>query len=238
MPTSSSNVRLRSRGPGRSAAVLALGATLALTIAGCSSSSTGQSGAPVVINGTTTSAGGIRGDELSQPVVLDAAAKNAVFQSTAGGTTTLGALQKGGLMLLYFGYTHCPDVCPTTMADIGLALKKVPAQTQARTQVVFVTSDPARDTTSVEKQWLANFDSGLTRPFVGLTASLSEIDAVAKSVGVPLSPPVKEPDGSITVEHGAQTLAFTADKAHVVWLAGTSQGDYAHDIAALDPGPS
>ena len=66
-------------------------------------------------------------------------------------------------MLVYFGYTHCPDVCPTTMADLGTALRQLPAQIQQATQVVFVTSDPARDTAPVLRAWLANFDAGLAR---------------------------------------------------------------------------
>lgn len=105
---------------------------------------------------------------------------------------------------------------------------------QVHTQVVFVTSDPERDTPPVMKAWLANFDTGLAiTPFVGLTASLAQIDAVATSVGVPLSPPTQEADGTISVQHGAQTLAFVDGQARVLWLAGTAVGDYVHDIAAL-----
>ncbi|MBN9619598.1 MAG: SCO family protein, partial [Actinobacteria bacterium] len=97
----------------------------------------------------------------------------------------------------------------------------------------FVTSDPVRDTPPVMKAWLDNFDSGLPLPFVGLTASLSQIDRIATSVGVPLSPPVTNPNGSITVEHGAQSMAFRDGKANLLWLAGTSVSDYSHDIDRL-----
>jgi protein SCO1/2 len=136
-------------------------------------------------------------------------------------------------MLVYFGYTHCPDVCPATMANLGVALRQSPTIVQARTQVVFVTSDPARDTTPVMKAWLSHFDPGLPNHFVGLTASLKQIDTIARSVGVPLSPPVKERNGSISVQHGAQTLAFVDGRARVLWTAGTSPADYEHDIAKL-----
>lgn len=121
------------------------------------------------------------------------------------------------------------------MADLGQALRGEPALIQARTQVVFVTSDPVRDTPDVMKTWLANFDPGVLLKFVGLTATPKQIDSVATSVGVPLEPPVKEPNGTYSVEHGAQTLAFVNDKASVLWLAGTSVADYAHDIDALAP---
>ena len=210
--------------------MLALAAA-ALTLAGCSSGS-GGSDSPAVVQSSASGAG-LRGAQLPTPVTLDAAASAAVFRSSDGGTTTLGALQRGKLMLLYFGYTNCPDVCPTTMADLGTALRGMSSLVQAHTQVVFVTSDPARDTTARMKTWLANFDGGLVLPFVGLTASLEQIDSVADSVGVPLSPPVVEKNGSVSVEHGAQTLAFVDGKAPIMWLAGTTSDDYAHDITQL-----
>lgn len=209
------------RARARLAGVLALFLALTGCTAGHRPSSTGPSST------------GYRGDQLSRPVVLTTTDRAAAFSSTAGGIVTLKSLQTGRLMLLFFGYTHCPDVCPTTMADLGQALRQLPTQVQSHVQVVFVTSDPARDTPPVMKAWLNNFDPQLPRPFIGLTASLKEIDAVATSVGVPLSPPVTQPDGTISVEHGAQTLAFVNGKASVVWLAGTTVPDYAHDISAL-----
>jgi protein SCO1/2 len=224
------NFRRPGRVRPRAAAFAAVFAAVSLLLTSCSSSGGGAS--PVKVNAPSSSSG-YRGDQLDQPITLDTAARDAVFHSSAGGTTTLGKLQQGRLLVLYFGYTHCPDVCPTTMADLGLALRQLPSLTQAHTQVVFVTSDPARDTTAVLKTWLANFDSGLLLPFVGLTASIKQIDSVAKSVGVPLSPPVVEKNGSVSVEHGAQTLAFVDGKASVLWLAGTTSADYAHDIGRL-----
>jgi protein SCO1/2 len=211
------------------AAVLALGGLLTA----CTSS---NGDGPPVQTPSSAPATGIRGAKPPHPIVLKPAFQDAVFRSSLGGTTTLAKLQKGHLMLLYFGYTSCPDVCPTTMSDLHLALQQLPALTQAHTQVVFVTSDPAYDTTARMKTWLSHFDGGGAQlPFVGLTASLKQIDSVAKSVGVPLSPPVVEKDGSISVEHGAQTLAFVGGKASVLWLAGTTPADYAHDIGLLIP---
>jgi protein SCO1/2 len=203
----------------------------ALLTAACTSS--GRRDGPVVLDSTPASTTGFDGDVLAEPITLTAADSSVSFRSTAGTQTTLARAGQGKLMLLYFGYTHCPDVCPTTMADLGEAIKQLPSQEQFHTQVVFVTSDPARDTPPVLKSWLSNFDTGLPVRFLGLTASISQIDQVAKSLGVPLSPPVKNPDGSITVEHGAQTLAFLHDKASLLWLAGTTSTQYAHDIAAL-----
>lgn len=209
----------------RAGALLAAAAVTAGLVSGCGGPSAGAS--------HPSTASTYQGDQLGTPVVLSRPARTDSFTSSDGGPTTLAHLQQGRLMLLYFGYTNCPDVCPTTMADLGLALHRLPVQVQTHTQVVFVTSDPARDTPAVMKTWLANFDAGLPRPFVGLTASIAQIDAVAKSVGVPLSAPVTQPNGTITVQHGAQTLAFVGGRAEVLWLAGTSVADYAHDIARL-----
>lgn len=100
-------------------------------------------------------------------------------------------------------------------------------------QVVFVTSDPDRDTVPVLSSWLAHFDYGLPHPFIGLTGPIGQIDSVATSMGVPLSPPVIAPNGSVTVNHGAQTLTFIDGTAKLVWLADTPPDDYLHDLQKL-----
>ena len=218
----------------RRAGAVLIAALAALVLAACSSGGTpAPSGSGIVQIGSSASSTGFAGTVLQDPVTLSAASSSASFTSDEGGSTTLAALQKKGLMLVYFGYTHCPDVCPTTMADLGQALQNSPAPVQARTQVVFVTSDPDRDTPAVMKKWLGNFDAGLSSPFVGLTSSIKQIDTVAESVGIPLEAPVVEKDGSVTVQHGAQVLAFMNGKASVVWLAGTTSDAYTRDITKL-----
>ncbi len=214
----------RARRPARRLALAAAAGLILLTSA-CG----GSSGPLAVVSGP--SAGPYRGDALDPQVSLAGAATTR-FTATDGSTTTLADLQQGHLMLLYFGYTHCPDVCPTTMADVAEGLRKSSAQVRANTRVVFVTTDPERDTPQVLKQWLASFDDGLPA-FVGLTAPLTDIDAAAKAIGVPLEAPVKQTDGTITVSHGAETFAFTGGKARVVWLGGTTASDYAHDLGLL-----
>lgn len=205
-------------------------AAVTLGLAACSS---GAGSSPVQVVTPSAASTGLRGAPVSPPTTLSPAERGEVFRSSAGGTTTLATLQRGRLMLLYFGYTNCPDICPTTMADLGQALHQLPPQAQAHTQVVFVTSDPARDTPAVLKRWLANFDTGLPLPFVGLSAATAQIDALAKSVGVPLSAPVVDSDGTVSVAHGTQTLAFLDGRAPLTWLYGTKVGDYAHDIGQL-----
>jgi protein SCO1/2 len=198
--------------------LLALAAVIALVVTACGGSS-------------KSSSSSMRGDVLDPPIALPASA--GPFTSTAGGSTTLGQLQTGKLLLVFFGYTHCPDVCPTTMADVGQALRESNPDVRSATAVAFVTSDPLRDTPSVMHQWLSNFDTGLPNKFVGLTATNALIDSTAKKVGVPLEPPVKQKNGTWTVDHGAQLLAFQNGQAHVLWLSGTTVADYKHDLTQL-----
>ena len=136
---------------------------------------------------------------------------------------------KGRLAYLFFGYSNCPDVCPTTMADIAAALGKVPATDRAKTTVVFITTDPRRDTGPVLRAWLDRFDPS----FVGLTGTDAQLAAAQQAAGVPLAEPEGTGEG-YTVTHSAEVLAFSPDdRAHAVYLDGTSVSDYAHDLPLL-----
>jgi protein SCO1/2 len=172
---------------------------------------------------------GFTGDILPTPEILP----TVPFTSDTGAATALPQLQQGHLLLVYFGYTHCPDVCPATMAGLAVALRALPAAQARKVQIAFVTSDPVRDTPRVMHAWLSNFPTGKAPAIIGLTSTLPTIDAAAKSIGVPLEPPVKQPDGTYAVTHGAQILAFAHGKADHLWLAGTAPRDFGHDISLL-----
>jgi protein SCO1/2 len=133
--------------------------------------------------------------------------------------------------LLFFGYTHCPDVCPTTMSDLALAKSKLPKADQSALRVVYVSTDPDRDTPARLTEWLGAMD----KSFIGLTGKFATIQAAARSVGVGIDPPVKEKDGSITVTHGAEVLAFFPkdNKAHVLYMSGTTAEQYAADLPKI-----
>ena len=83
-------------------------------------------------------------------------------------------------MLVYFGYTFCPDVCPTTLTAVADAMDKLGPAGAARIQPVFITVDPKRDTPSVVKQYAAAFGPGV----IGLTGTADEIAKVAKEYRV------------------------------------------------------
>ena len=133
-------------------------------------------------------------------------------------------------MYLYFGYTHCPDACPTTMSDLAAALRREPPAVRERVEVVFVTVDPRRDTGPVLRTWLDHFDSS----FVGLRGSPRRIAAAELAAGVPLAPPEKVKGSHYSVAHSTLLLPYSPDGiAHVVYTEGFRTGDYAHDMPLL-----
>lgn len=127
---------------------------------------------------------------------------------------------KGKAVLLYFGYTHCPDVCPLTMSNIAVARSKLSAEQKKDLRVVFVTSDPKRDTPEELRSWLRGQDPS----FVGLTGDFDTIQAGARTVGVSIDPAYKKKNGDVVSSHGAQLLAFSPkdDKAHVLYTEGNT----------------
>jgi protein SCO1 len=140
---------------------------------------------------------------------------------------------RGKVTLLYFGYTHCPDVCPLTMSMLAEAVKALPAATAHKIQVVFVTTDPRRDTPARLREWLANFD----RSFVGLTGTRAAIANAQRQAGAP--PSVTEPlsNGGYGVDHGAFVYAYSPDDlAHIVYFQGVQPAGLAADLRRLTAG--
>ena len=95
-----------------------------------------------------------------------------------GGTTRLSGL-RGKLVLMTFGFTHCPNICPTTLANLAVICHGLPARDQDRVRVLFITVDPARDTPKALKEYVGFYARG----FTGLTGGADEIAKVAKDYG-------------------------------------------------------
>lgn len=134
--------------------------------------------------------------------------------------------------LLFFGYTHCPDVCPLHMANIAAVLRQMPAEDRSRIVTVFVTTDPERDTPERLRAWLGNFDPS----FVGLTGSHAELAAVQQMVGLPEATREYLNADSVNyfVGHGAQVFAFARDGyAYTIYPFGIRQEDWANDLPRL-----
>jgi protein SCO1/2 len=206
-------------------------ATLAAATACAASSSSapsgaaaGQDGAPVIVDSSPSSLfdGIVLGTPLAKPAVTLTDAEGRPYNLATG--------TAGKLTLVYFGYTHCPDVCPTTMATLASTLDLLTPAQRAKIDVVFITTDPARDTPAVIKDWLNQFYPGL----IGLTGPFATIQRAAASVGIAIQKPVPLPGGGYTVTHGALVLAFNTDgKAHVAYTAGETVPQFRHDIPLL-----
>ena len=203
----------------------ALTATAALLLSACGSS--GGSGSEADSMASVSAAAQQPGTLLDTPFAKPAL----VLTDNHGKPFNLVTQTAGHPVLLYFGYTHCPDVCPTTMSDIALAKAKLSKADQAALRVVFVSSDPVRDTPARLNAWLGAID----KSFIGQTGKFAAIQAAARSVGVGIDPPVKQKDGSVTVTHGAEVLAFWPkdNKAHVLYMSGTSAAAYTHDLPKI-----
>jgi protein SCO1 len=149
---------------------------------------------------------------------------------TAGRRFDFAAQTRAKLTYLYFGYTHCPDACPTTMGDIALALRRVQADVRRRIEVVFVTVDPRRDTPRVLRMWLNHFNLS----FVGLTGSEHQIQMAESAAGVPFAPSEKQRGTNYAVQHSSLVFSYSLDnRAHVVYAQGFHSSDYAHDMPLL-----
>ena len=110
---------------------------------------------------------------------------------------------KGKVVVLFFGYTQCPDVCPTTMMEVATVKKSLGADGD-KVQGVFVTVDPERDTGALLKAYLASFDPS----FVGLHGSVEQTQAAAKEFKVFFAKVPGKSPGSYTMDHSAASFVF------------------------------
>ncbi len=134
------------------------------------------------------------------------------------------------LTLVFFGYTHCPDICQIQMATLASALNRLDDEQRAQVGVAFVTTDPARDTGAVLRDYLDQFDPG----FMGLTGELDTIKAIGKKLGVYVSRGVKLPGGGYEVDHSTPIVAVNDHgRAPLVWTQSTSSAQISEDIVRL-----
>ncbi len=136
---------------------------------------------------------------------------------------------RGRVVLLFFGYTHCPDVCPTTLAKLNYVVQEL-GEAAREVQVIFISVDPERDTPAAMKRYLSHFDPA----FVGLTGRPEEIEAVTRAYGVYVE---KEEVGSAAgylVTHSARTYVIDREGRLVLTFAyETEPQDLAADLEQL-----
>ncbi len=110
---------------------------------------------------------------------------------------------RGKVVAVFFGFTRCPDVCPTTLAQTKLALTKL-GEDASRVQVIFVTVDPERDTQDVLAAYVTGFDPG----FIGLRGSPTETAAVAREFKVFYQKSAGTSPENYSIDHTAATYVF------------------------------
>ncbi|MFD1945764.1 SCO family protein [Nocardioides aestuarii] len=185
---------------------VALGATL---LAGCSSAS-----------------GEVAGAVLTEPYTVPATS----LTDTGGEPYSLADDTAKRLTLVFFGYTNCPDICQTVMANVTAGLTRLDDADRDQVDVVFVTTDPARDDEQVLRTYLDRFDPS----FVGLTGDLDTITEIGADVGVAVEEGKKLPSGGYEVTHSTQVLGVDGnDRVPIVWTEGTSASEFASDIHTL-----
>ena len=141
----------------------------------------------------------------------------------------LGEL-RGDVVLLFFGYTSCPDVCPTTLAELKLALSKLKEDDAARIKVLFVTVDPVRDTPARVQEYVDHFNPA----FIGLSGSQADLEKVWQAYGIYRENVQQASAASYVVDHTARvTLIDQQGNMRVSFGFDTPVDDIVHDLELI-----
>lgn len=135
----------------------------------------------------------------------------------------------GKVVVVFFGYTQCPDVCPTSLQDL-VEVKRLLGKEGDRLQGIFVTVDPERDTPALLKAYMANFDPG----FLALWGTPGQLAAVAKEFKVYYKKVEGKTPTSYTVDHSAGSYVYDpAGRLRIYHRYGSSAQDLADDVRTL-----
>jgi protein SCO1/2 len=198
---------------------LLLAVLLIISLVGCGSSDD----EPPVTGVSVADDDGYRGIKLDQPYVVP----DVPLTDTEGRPFQLA--KQSDRTLVFFGYTHCPDVCQVVMSTIASGLTKLSQAEQDQLQVVFVTTDPARDTGTVLRTYLDRFNPS----FLGATGSLADISALGKPLGIDIMKGDKLPSGGYEVSHTTNVVSVRGGEGDLVWTASTSPSDIAEDLEKI-----
>jgi protein SCO1/2 len=154
--------------------------------------------------------------------------KDFSLQDPSGRTRTLADF-RGKAVVIFFGYTQCPDVCPTTLATLAQAMKDLGADAD-RVQVLFITVDPDRDTADLLSKYVPSFDPR----FLGLRGDADATARTAKEFKVLYQKVPGPTPGSYTMDHSAGSYVFDPKGRLRLFVSNAQGADvYAHDLRAL-----
>lgn len=137
---------------------------------------------------------------------------------------------RGKTTLLFFGFTHCPDICPTSLAKLAAAIRQVDQNLRDDIQVLFVSVDPSRDTPEIMRQYTDAFGP----QFIGLTGKPDNIDALANRYRVTYEYGDKDARGNYNVSHTSAIFAFDHDgKARLLMRESDPMNSMVADLARL-----
>jgi protein SCO1/2 len=193
------------------AAALLGAAALVVALAGC--------------GGDDAAAGDLNGSVVDPPFTV---APDALVDLNGGPYSLTDDTDKR-LTLVFFGYTNCPDICPMVLKNLASAMTRLDDKDRDQVDVVFVTTDPERDTPDVLRRYLEHIDPS----FVGVTGPIDEIAAVGRSIAVGMGE--KLPTGGYEVDaHTTQVTGIDSDdEAPIYWSSTTSPTQFAEDIHTL-----
>lgn len=156
------------------------------------------------------------------------AGKALVLEDFNGKTRTLADF-RGKVVLVVFGYTSCPDVCPTTLQDYAQAMKRL-GDDASHVQLLFITVDPARDTAALLREYVPAFDPR----FLGLRGDEKAIERVTQDFHVYAQAHPAKPGEPYSVDHASQVFAFDPQgRLRLVIPASTKPDDIASDLRIL-----
>lgn len=206
---------MRDPRPARPARAVRLAAALAATVlaSGCAA---GAQEAPASLAGA-----------VHAPYAVPAT----TLVDTEGAPWSFAEDATADLTLVFFGYTNCPDVCPAVMSTVAAALNRLDDAERSRVEVVFVTTDPARDTGPVVRDYLDRFDPS----FSGLTGELDQVVATGEPLAVYVSDGQRLPSGGYDLEaHSTQVTGVLPDgSSPILWTQDVSAAELAADVQAL-----
>ncbi|MFC5178887.1 SCO family protein [Nocardioides taihuensis] len=196
--------------------LLAVGLTVGLLLlAGCGGSADSATGEGE--GGYTAAA------VLDQPYTVP----DTALTDTGGQRYSLAADTDKPLTLVFFGYTRCPDICHVVMGSLASAMTRLDEADRQQVDVVFVTTDPARDDEATLRDYLDRFDPS----FIGLTGDLDTIVDVGADLAVAVDQGDKLPSGGYEVTHGTSVAAIDADdEVPMIWTQDTSAEQFAADV--------